>query len=417
MLKISTSFLCSFMEFLSKLHWICHFLASQPIMASSEEDEAFYRRLVDDFYNDEQIYVWRFISSVRQVMQRTGSDDIEATSDHLLEKCLQLGGDGDGECFNTLTVGYSASPFLEDSTDERIFDVLASHPHFTTIFIGTPFHEESLQGFFDRGIPKMVNVKSINTFANNNMPGNHATKFLTIFCHELPCGELDIGLHDLDLEDTCTLEALESFVRRSTQLKHLTIGPLEKSTPSRGLLPRQFDSLCRAIADCPSPHFAMLLFGNDIVRRDAVEEGAKSLADMLAKKRPVIHTIFTGVVDGLTTDHISRLLSQSDAAANFDVCFRTVTLPPDNDRESTSFYLLMGPSSKFPFPWKGVLGDDTIPLTYWPYILEKASKWNKATSHSSLDAFYFLVKEKPDILLQNVKRRRIRKRKRFQLDG
>lgn len=55
-----------------------------------------------------------------------------------------------------------------------------------------------------------------------------------------------------------------------------------------------------------------------------------------------------------------------------------------------------------------------------PLILEKANNWTAEpmecwsvkARHSPLDAVYFLVKEKCDVLLQNV-RRRIRKRKRF----
>jgi hypothetical protein len=67
-----------------------------------------------------------------------------------------------------------------------------------------------------------------------------------------------------------------------------------------------------------------------------------------------------------------------------------------------------------------------IPLRLWPLILEDANKWTTKAkrgwsvkeSHSPLDAVYFSVKEKCDVLLQNVhRRRRTRKRKRFLKDA
>lgn len=65
-------------------------------------------------------------------------------------------------------------------------------------------------------------------------------------------------------------------------------------------------------------------------------------------------------------------------------------------------------------PWKSLVPQD-VPLSLWPRILVKANTWRSQTSHSHLDALFFLMREKNDVLLQNVRKRKIRKRKRFQI--
>jgi len=79
----------------------------------------------------------------------------------------------------------------------------------------------------------------------------------------------------------------------------------------------------------------------------------------------------------------------------------------------------------FVLPWNRLL-PQYIPLRLWPFILVDANKWTAKAkqgwsvkeSHSPLDAVYFLlVKEKCDVLLLNVRRRRIRKHKQFLKDA
>lgn len=63
--------------------------------------------------------------------------------------------------------------------------------------------------------------------------------------------------------------------------------------------------------------------------------------------------------------------------------------------------------------WLRLMALDDMSLNLWPYILEKADTWRSSTSHSHLNVLYYLMREKNAVLLQNVRRRRIRKRKRF----
>lgn len=65
-------------------------------------------------------------------------------------------------------------------------------------------------------------------------------------------------------------------------------------------------------------------------------------------------------------------------------------------------------------PWKPLLSRN-VSLALWPLILAKANTWTKEHSHGPLDALFFLLREKNDVLFQNVRRRKIRKRKRYQM--
>ena len=67
--------------------------------------------------------------------------------------------------------------------------------------------------------------------------------------------------------------------------------------------------------------------------------------------------------------------------------------------------------------WKRLMAFDNVSFELWPSILEQANQWKRESSHSHLDILNYLIKEKSTVLLQNVKRRRIRKRRRFQFES
>lgn len=101
---------------------------------------------------------------------------------------------------------------------------------------------------------------------------------------------------------------------------------------------------------------------------------------------------------------VQKALMNTDAAKNFELCFRSY-----GEGRTYRSYLLQRDA-----PWKPLLSRD-IPLALWPRILAKTNTWNRHVSHAPLDALFFLTKEKCDVLLQNVRRRKIRKRKRYQI--
>ena len=95
----------------------------------------------------------------------------------------------------------------------------------------------------------------------------------------------------------------------------------------------------------------------------------------------------------------SRALCQHPVIQNFDISFRA------EDQDDVLIF------DRNPW-WKRLLAMDDLPLNLWPLLLEKADNWKRDASHSNLDVLYFLLREKNTELLQNVRRRRIRKRKR-----
>jgi hypothetical protein len=95
-------------------------------------------------------------------------------------------------------------------------------------------------------------------------------------------------------------------------------------------------------------------------------------------------------------------LVRTEAALNFEVCFHR-----EEGAEQSKLFLNRDA------PWKSLLSDN-IPLSLWPLILARTNVLTEEDSRRPLDIIHFLTKEKNDVLLQNVRRRRIRKRKRFQ---
>lgn len=77
---------------------------------------------------------------------------------------------------------------------------------------------------------------------------------------------------------------------------------------------------------------------------------------------------------------------------NFDLCFTW------HDDDPSLRNLVIDSNA----PWKPFLLHD-VSLGLWPRILAKMNSWDEKDSHSTLDALLFLVKEKCDMLLQNVR--------------
>lgn len=70
-----------------------------------------------------------------------------------------------------------------------------------------------------------------------------------------------------------------------------------------------------------------------------------------------------------------------------------------------------------PSPWRSLLSQDVL-LNLWSWLLAETKTWSGAEkSHTSRDIIVFLVKEKYDVLFQNIHRRRIRKRKRYGIEN
>lgn len=107
-------------------------------------------------------------------------------------------------------------------------------------------------------------------------------------------------------------------------------------------------------------------------------------------------------------DEVQHTLLQCSAVKSFDLLFHRY----EDDESEADASLRLARTT----PWKNILACSDVPLALWPYILESTKDCYENASHSSLDALFFLVREKSPVLLQNIHRRRIRKRKRFQFE-
>lgn len=92
---------------------------------------------------------------------------------------------------------------------------------------------------------------------------------------------------------------------------------------------------------------------------------------------------------------IRKALMCTEAIQSFDLCFREL----EDGGGRITFFLNRNAQ------WRQLLGDDDVPLHWWSSILADTKDWNREDSHSPLDLLYFFVKEKNDVLLQNVRGR------------
>jgi hypothetical protein len=134
-----------------------------------------------------------------------------------------------------------------------------------------------------------------------------------------------------------------------------------------------------------------------------LDVAAECIATAMAKSSSLEFCLFDIEHARTLAVKVEHALMSMDPIKNFDLCFRI--------REGERFRELILNRNA---PWKPLLSQ-TVPLALWPRILAKTNAWKDEASHSPLDALYFLLCEKNDVLLQNVRRRKIRKRKRFQM--
>lgn len=162
-----------------------------------------------------------------------------------------------------------------------------------------------------------------------------------------------------------------------------------------------FNSLCAAIPESSTEFLFLGGFGVQGITSDRVHE---VLSDtILHSPSTISHIHFDPRNPGdVSRESLSGALRHHHAIRNLDVSCRV------NDQGNLRFDRNAW--------WKRLLAMDDIPLNLWPWILKKADTWTVETSQSHLDILYFLIKEKNANLLQNVHRRRIRKRKRYGLD-
>ena len=345
-----------------------------------------------------------FIEAVREMMTPDDQqDDVEVIARRLIRQCPQS--------VNTLGVRELPVPLYRDEVDRKLVDVLLSHCDIKMIFIISGRSAESLPMFLDVALPKMQNVTEI-FWELSRMSAAEATRVFSVIQKGIPSGQLclHLRLRNDSEEGTYPVSAFCDFIRASTQLKRFYLG--DEIEDGEGLSEEMFDSLCQAVGECPSPLFSVLALDYVVLKRQAPERAAKSLANAIFKNKHLSHLqLFrVNVSDGFFRQSLLR----TPAVKNFDLSFQAGPSITGNSL-ILDIFRSDSPHPDASIPWKQVLPLD-LPLNVWPLVLEEANKWNQ-TSHSSLDAVFLLLKEKSNVLLQNIHRRRIRKRKRFQFES
>lgn len=207
-----------------------------------------------------------------------------------------------------------------------------------------------------------------------------------------------------------TAKPLAKFLRESVVLKILVLKwnkvrhpPMPHFRQHREQVPvpnHAIAALFNAMAQSASLQHVMMrgepAFGN-------VDLVAKSLTSAVTRSV----TIET-VESVLSRQYIHRVyldaLFHTQAVRGLDLCYRKT--------QETLVTLVVSLNRRL--PWKPLLSQNIQPAL-WPRILAMSILLKEETSHSPVDALYLLIKEKSDVLLQNVHRRKIQKRKRYQI--
>jgi hypothetical protein len=335
--------------------------------------------------DDSYIQLSGFLESVRPLLRGQNNGDVQDIVDNHISQNY-------GRNWPVLSLTLDI-PLPEDPLGESIFDALVTCPKISQLTPADNVEASWLPLLFFRALVKLPRRRLINfrPFAMSAMEAE------AIF-EAIQSSNATVSVFFAVRYDEEVMASLSRFVKEA-RLK--SIGFVDWNHPRTGLSQATFTSLCSAAGDSSS--LKSLSFRGSMLA--GLENATKSLADLLSISTSLADFWIdeADVTGALSMGQLCRDLSCTEAVRNFDLCFRRIDL---ND----SFKQLRLDRT---IPWKPLLSQQ-IRLDYWPSILAKANRWDRYDSHSSLDALYFLIKEKNPVLLQNVRRRRIRKRKRSQ---
>lgn len=284
---------------------------------------------------------------------------------------------------------------LNGQVEERIFHAIISNKQIITLYLLPTTEIRYVEELLRRAVPAMRNLQEIISLLELTEP--EAARIMPILQSSTSLTSLGFCLGGTTDRVAAPLEKL---IRESMSLERLGLQCLnaQQEDAPEPLSASAAASICNGIGTSTSLKLIRINFlpTND----DAV---VKSFACAIANC--VSLQIFEAKLNYQGFFHqVRKALLHVQAVKNFDLCFR-------EGHDSEVVRLILNRDT----PWKPLLADESLPLNYWPRILEKANKWEEETSHAPLDALYLLVKEKNHVLLQNVRRRKIRKRKRYQI--
>jgi hypothetical protein len=195
---------------------------------------------------------------------------------------------------------------------------------------------------------------------------------------------------------------LAKYIGESSTLRTLELNwapAVVETNDSSPMSQAGFSSICEGIGKSTYLHALVLSHTPD--DDEEADMAARSVALALSKSKSLNGSGVTPVTPRNRTflEKVRSSLVLTPTVQNFDVCVRE-----NEDERSALLFLDRN------VPWKPLLSKD-IPLALWARILAKANTWNQYVSHTPLDALYFLIREKNDVLLHNVHCRKIQKRR------
>jgi hypothetical protein len=329
----------------------------------------------------------QFISIIIDRMQDADEGEV---IEEIVEEVL------DGNNWNSLILNEA----LDEEVKERIFDALVSSDKIVGILIVPTFVLEvsSMEPMLRKAIQTLTNLHTISM--GLALTESEAERILSILRMSPTLKQIILFL------GKCSdgiARPLAKYLRESATLTVLSLNwaPLLQETDLSTISQDGFASICKGIGECAS--LTSLVLDQPPTNNEEANVAARSIALAIAKSK----SLLGAGVSRRYREFLGKVrasLALAPIVQNFDLCVH------ERENETDDVLVLFFCRD---IPWKPLLSQN-MPLSLWPHILCKANTWNHYVSHSPLDALFFLMKEKNDVLLQNVRRRKIRKRKRGQ---
>lgn len=280
-------------------------------------------------------------------------------------------------------------PTVGDEIEGKIFSTIISDRRWETLYVMPHTSGASLCSLLEQILPVMKHLEHIALLCNPMSDADAESVFGQIKASSLS-GLLFFT--SADSNPSCgVVNALVKCLQGTSPIRDFSLVCCEDEAISE----ETFLSICSAFPNCPFLERIHIISRLSI--QDAnVEKVTNALsATVLGSSSLTMLDVSSSTT--LSTESILRTLSRSLAVQNFDLMIT----------QGEGFLGFVHPCW-----WKPIL-----PMNLWPLILKKANMYRESATHEPVDILYFLVKEKFSVLLQNVKKRRVRKRKRCAIDA
>lgn len=324
-----------------------------------------------------------FVAMVRQRMQDNGDGDVEELVAAILDE---------NRGWTSLNLDRN-----EDTEDyvNRVFGILILSGNFHDLRILPSVTASHAEVMLRKAVTSMPELELVHIATS--MTEREAESILSILSTRPTVRQ--IGIY-LGICGDGIAKPLKNYLAESSSCSLLTLDWTagENGRPPSCISEQARHSICRGIAESTS-------LEGLLVSNPPGDDHATAIAESLSRavaKSSCMKEVGTYSANRVFTELLRTALLRTEAVQNFDLCFNFI---------EDDLLVVLGLNRNA--PWKPILSEN-VPLALWPLVLSKTNVLNKKDSHSPMDVIYFLVKEKCDVLLQNVHRRRIRKRKRFQ---